>query len=62
MMSWNNEDNKYDVMTMIMMSWQQLLWGHDNDYDVMTMIIFSWQWLFCHGNNYDAMSLIITTS
>ena len=61
-MSWHNEDNKYDVMTMIMMSWWQWLWCHDNDYFFMTMIIFSWQWLFCHDNDYDAMSLIIMTS
>ena len=45
----DNQLNNYDVMIIIMISWQWL-GCHDNDWDVMTMIAMSWQLLRCHNH------------
>ena len=54
--------NDYDIITMIMMPWQQLLWYHNNDQDVMmSMIRMLWQKLWCHDSNYDIITMIMMT-
>ena len=55
-----NHDTDYDIMTVIMKSWQWL-WHHDSDYDVMTMIMTSWQRLWCCDIDYGIMEIIMMT-